>query len=80
MALSTFWFNPFITLEYFFEGGGGGEKKSKSEHFKGKKPVLGKGSDCISEKVTPLPEPTELARALIRDFKIQRRDGDKNVA
>ena len=63
MALSVFWFNPFITLEYFFEGGG--EKKNNSGYFKWKKPILGNGSACISEKVTPLPEPTELAHALI---------------
>ena len=35
MALSMFWFNPVITLEYFFEGrvggGGGGGKKKKEK-------------------------------------------------
>jgi len=34
----------------------------------------------MGKKLTPLPEPTALAHALIiRDIKIQRRDGNENV-
>ena len=34
----------------------------------------------MRKKLTPLPEPTALAHALIfRDIKIQRRDGNENV-